>query len=91
MSASLNYDGKILATSGTDTTVKLWDTLSNTLITTLKSHRSPVYAVKFGLNSNNLCSVSNDRTLKLWDAGERAYIDTFFGHRSDIVDLDAVN
>lgn len=84
MSASLNYDGKILATSGTDTTVKLWDTLSNTLITTLKSrilsqnigHRSPVYAVKFGLNSNNLCSVSNDRTLKLWDAGERAYIDT---------------
>ena len=41
-------------------------------------HRAPVYAVKFGLNSNNLCSVSNDRTLKLWDAGERAYIDTLY-------------
>lgn len=76
LTMSLNFDGKMLATAGKDHTVKLWDCHNNKLIETLKSHKSPIYGVKFGLNSNNLASICCDRTLKLWDAGARAYIDT---------------
>jgi len=66
---SLNYDGKILATAGKDHSIKLWDINSMKLIDTMKHHKSPVYGVKFGINSNNLASISCDRTLVLWDAG----------------------
>jgi ribosomal RNA-processing protein 9 len=34
----------------------------------MTGHRKPVYGIKFGLNSNNLASISCDKTLKLWDA-----------------------
>lgn len=68
LSLSLNYDGKILASAGKDHSVKIWDTNTMKLIETLKHHKGPIYSVKFGLNSNNLASVSCDRTLVLWDA-----------------------
>jgi ribosomal RNA-processing protein 9 len=78
---SLNTQGTILATGSADSTIKLWDTQRNLLIDTLKSHKSDINGIKFGYNSNNLCSVSSDRTFKLWDAAERAFIDTFYGHK----------
>lgn len=76
LTASINYDGKILATSGSDRTIKLWDIHNSQLITTLRGHRGVVHAIKFGLNSNNLASVACDRTLKLWDVQAQTLVDT---------------
>lgn len=65
--------------------IKLWDTNSNKLIETLKSHRDTVNVVKFARNNNTFVSGSSDRTLKMWDAGERAYIDSYFGHKNSLL------
>ncbi|CAD8128140.1 unnamed protein product [Paramecium sonneborni] len=91
LTISLNFDGKILASAGKDHSIKLWDTTSNKLIETLKHHKAPIYGVKFGYNSNNLCSISCDRTFIQWDAAQRAYIDTFFGHSTEANDIDCFN
>lgn len=81
----------MLATAGEDGKIKLWDIKSKTLIETLKGHRNTVNGLKFGLNSNNLCSVSADRTMKQWDAAQRGIIDTFYGHNSEVLDIDSIN
>lgn len=86
----LNFDGKILATSGKDRMIKLWDLNSNKLIDTLKGHRDTVNCLKFARNNNTFLSGSSDRTLKVWDAGERAYIDSYFGHKNAILSLDSI-
>ncbi len=57
----------------------------------MKGHRNTVNGLKFGLNSNNLCSVSADRTMKQWDAAQRGIIDTFYGHNSEVLDIDSIN
>lgn len=81
----------MLATGGEDGLIKLWDLRTNKLIETLKGHRGTVNGVKFGGNSNNLCSVSGDRTLKQWDCAQRGLIDTYYGHNNDILDIDHIN
>lgn len=54
----------VLATAGEDSLIKLWDVRVKSNIGTLKGHRNAVYGVKFGIQSNILCSVSKDLTLK---------------------------
>ena len=54
----------IIATAGEDTLIKIWDSRAKNCIGTLKGHRAPVNGIKFGIDSNILCSVSKDLTLK---------------------------
>lgn len=54
----------IIATAGEDTLIKIWDTRAKDCIGTLKGNRSAIHGIKFGINSNILCSVSKDLTLK---------------------------
>lgn len=81
----------MIATSGEDGKIKLWDVRSNNLIQTLSSHRGAVNGLKFGFNSNNLCSVSSDRTLKQWECAQRGIIETYYGHDEEILDIDNIN
>ena len=50
-----------------------------------------VNGVKFGLNSDDLCSVSSDLTLRQWDFRQQALIETFYEHNADVLDIDHVN
>lgn len=65
---------RMIATAGEDGKIKLWDIRANILIDTLKGHQNTVNGIKFGFNSNNLCSVSTDRTMKQWDCAQRGII-----------------
>lgn len=60
--------------------IKLWDTRSLSLIDTMRGHKNSVNGLKFGFNSNNLCSVSSDLTLKQWDFAQRGLMETFYEH-----------
>lgn len=71
--------------------IKLWDTRANNLIGTLKGHRNTINGVKFGLNSNILCSVSKDLTLKQWDFSQRGLMETFYQHNNEVLDIDHFN
>ena len=48
----------------------------------MRGHRNTVNGLKFGYNSNNLCSVSSDRTMKQWDCTKRGIMDTYYGHNA---------
>ncbi len=58
-------DGRQLASTSLDNTVKLW-TSSGTLVTTLKGHDAGTWSVDFSPDGQILASSSDDTTVRLW-------------------------
>jgi Planctomycete cytochrome C/WD domain, G-beta repeat len=67
--------GDILATTGYDRLIKLWDVDSGKLLRTLKDHSDAVYSLAFDPTGKLLASGSADRAVKVWnvDTGVRLY------------------
>ncbi|TVY71375.1 Vegetative incompatibility protein HET-E-1 [Lachnellula suecica] len=62
-------DGKMLATTSNDKTIKLWDTTVNTKRKISdEDHKSWVNVLAFSPDRKMLASGSHDNTVKLWDA-----------------------
>lgn len=77
---SFSPDGKILATTSYDKTVKLWE-LNGTLITTLKGHTEAVMSVAFSSKSKTIASVDLGGTVRLWQR-DGSLIGSFKTHPS---------
>jgi WD40 repeat protein len=61
-------DGKLLAATGFDSTVKVWDAATGQLRNNFKGHTGTVAGVGFTPDSKRIISMSMDGTLKTWDA-----------------------
>ena len=60
-------DGKTLASSSADKTIRLWDVATSTLRRTIHGHTDLVNNVVFSPNGETLASSSADNTIRLWD------------------------
>ncbi|MFN6478603.1 AAA-like domain-containing protein [Nostoc sp. DedQUE07] len=82
-SVDFSQDGQIIATTGGDTTIKLWK-LDGSLWKTLKDdtngHTQEVRNVSFSPDGQKIASASTDGTVKLWDI-QGNLIDTLNGHK----------
>jgi WD40 repeat protein/serine/threonine protein kinase len=67
MTVAYSPDGKLLASSGTDQTVKLWDTATGKVIREWRGHEDAVNDVAFSPDGSRLASASYDRTVMVWD------------------------
>ncbi|KAF2460807.1 hypothetical protein BDY21DRAFT_383665 [Lineolata rhizophorae] len=56
-----------LASTSTDSTVKIWDTNSGECLSTLEGHSDMVHFVTFSHDSARLAMTSTDSTVKIWD------------------------
>ncbi|MEV5541874.1 hypothetical protein AB0L13_34045 [Saccharopolyspora shandongensis] len=69
-SVAFSPNGKTLATTSNDGTVRLWDAADPAhpvpLGRPLTGHTSSVYSVVFSPDGNTLASASNDGTAQLW-------------------------
>jgi WD40 repeat protein len=61
-------DGSILATGGSNCTVKLWSTEKFDELALLRGHQDIVFAVAFSPSGEQLASGSADATVKLWSS-----------------------
>src|SRR6266567_262274 len=84
MAVAFSPDGKVLASSSRDKTIRLWDLATGGLKRTLTEHTADVYDVTFSPKGNLLASASADKTIRLWDARSGKVVRTLEGH-SDIV------
>ncbi|MBF2066538.1 MAG: serine/threonine protein kinase [Calothrix sp. C42_A2020_038] len=87
MSVAINQDRKVLASSSTDKTIKLWNIETGEEIRTLQGHNQSVMKVTFSSDGKTLVSGSSDRTAKLWNVETGQQIRTFVGHTDSITDL----
>jgi WD40 repeat protein len=75
-------DGKILASAGMDSTVRLWRR-DGKEIRALKGHKNGVFGVAFSPDGKTLASASFDGTVKLWrEDGQE--LETLKGHNDGV-------
>ena len=63
-------DGKQLATSSFDKTVRLWDSATGKQLRALEGHTDLVLGVAFHPDGRHLASASADKTVRLWDLSD---------------------
>jgi WD40 repeat protein len=80
-------DGKTLATSSSDSTVRLWDVSTGKLRHTLEGHSGEIDSIAFSPDGRVLVSGSKDRTIKVWDAATGRLQRTLTAHADRVESL----
>lgn len=77
---AISPDGQIIATSGKDGTVRLWDGKSGEALASLDGHEGTVDGLAFAPDGRTLVTAGVDRTVRLWDVRSRRNVAVLHGH-----------
>jgi hypothetical protein len=80
-------DGAFIASSGKDTTVRIWHILSGDLACTYRGHREAVYTLAWSPDGKLLASGSRDRTVQVWDAYTGEQLLSYRGHTHTVTSV----
>ncbi|QQS45940.1 MAG: AAA-like domain-containing protein [Acidobacteriota bacterium] len=78
---AVSPDGRLLAMSGNDMTIRLWSPVTGNELSVLKGHTSWVNGIVFSTDGRKLASASLDNTARLWDLATGKVLAVFKGHR----------
>jgi WD40 repeat protein/serine/threonine protein kinase len=81
VSACYSPDGRAIATSSFDTTLRLWDAQDRHEIRAFRGHRNCTNSVAFSPDGHRLASTSDDGSARVWDTQTGECLITLRGHR----------
>jgi WD40 repeat protein/transcriptional regulator with XRE-family HTH domain len=81
---SFSADDRMIASSGHDFAVKLWEAETGRLIDTLEGHMGRVRRVVWSPDGRTVASASFDQTIWLWDAEKRTCRTVLYGHTDEV-------
>lgn len=66
-SVAFSPNGELLATSDSDSNIRLWEFTTGKQLSVCKGHTSWAWSISFSPNGNFFASCSIDQTIRLWD------------------------
>lgn len=84
----LSPDGKLLASSGIDKTIQVWDVSTGKNLISIRGHAHHAYGVSFHPDGKRLASCGRDNTVRLWDVELGKRIQLFKGHTEQVIDVE---
>jgi WD40 repeat protein len=84
---AFSHDGRVLASSGWDWPVNLWDVEKLRLRDTLVGHTGIVGGLAWSPEGNLLASAGDDQTIRLWDVEQASPRAVMHGHQGRIMDI----
>ncbi len=79
-SVAFSPDGRTLASSSYDQTIKVWDLRTGQMQKTLTGHEGRVYSVAFSPDGRTLASGGRDEFIRFWNVKTGALLRTIAGH-----------
>lgn len=84
-----NSINNLVASSGMDSTAKVYDLVKGVPIQTLVGHKAVCYHATWHPTMNNILATSSaDRTLKIWDFNSGKVIKTILAHNAEVMHSD---
>ena len=80
LTVALSPTSELVAAGTTDGEIRLWQTISGTLLRTCQGHTDRVWSVAFSPDGKTLASSSEDQTIRLWNANSGECLNTLHGH-----------
>jgi len=81
-------NGRWVASASFDKSVKLWDGMKGTFVSTFRGHVGPVYQVSWSADSRLVVSGSKDSTLKVWELRTGKLLVDLPGHADEVFSVD---
>lgn len=82
------YQGQMVASGYSNGVIKVWDSLSGTLVVLFNGHKSAVSVLKFDSTGTRLASGSRDSNIILWDLVGEVGLYRLRSHRDQVVALE---
>jgi len=77
LGVAFSPDGKVVATAGQDTLIRLWNTTDGRQVGELAGHEHHVTSVAFNPVTGELASGSQDGTVRFWDVADKRELGLF--------------
>jgi hypothetical protein len=83
-SVVFSFDGKTIASGGSDDAIRLWDVKTGKCVRTIEAHQKYVRSVAFSPDGKTLISGGSDHTVCVWDVETGKNLRTLVGHTSEV-------